>query len=294
MTTTAKVIAHSVSSLGGPPLVTLKLRYPKFVHGEFLTHRMFSRNSSSSRAIPVERLIQDVLDDPVIPMHWGANQRGMQASEETNALVDHPFYRDDIGSITNRTAWLLARDQAVVTARAFSAAGYHKQIVNRLIEPFCHINTVVSGTQWSNFFALRCHKDAQPEMRVLAETIRDAMAVSTPKVLQPGEWHLPFVTSADRVAAASIDHQIRLPDRLIHVSVARCARVSYETHDGRKPDVVEDLALYDKLVGSVPLHASPAEHQATPVRDPYWGNTQGANFGDWWCQYRKTLPGECG
>lgn len=287
MTISAKVICHSVSALGGPALITVKARYPKFIHGELLTHRVFSRNASSSRAIPVERLIQDVMDDPAMPIHWGANQRGMQADKECDALV-MVNVDGEYKEVDARSAWLMGRDRAVSLAHTFTKSGYHKQIVNRLLEPFCHITTLISSTNWSNFFALRCHPAAQPEMRVLAETIRDAIAASTPTVLQPGQWHLPFVTDPVERKGEFMKWSG------IQLSVARCARVSYETHEGKVPTVEQDLALYDRLVGSEPLHASPCEHQATPSDDLYVGSNRhfGANFGPYWEQYRKQLANE--
>lgn len=276
MTITVKKIADSVSPVG-IRLPTLQLKYPKFIHGEFLTHRTLSRNSSSSRAIPVERLVQDIIDDPVIPSFWGKNQKGMQADEECNELV--------LGA-SREEAWLSARDYAIDVARFFSKVGYHKQIVNRLIEPFCHINTVVTATDWDNFFALRCHKDAQPEMRLLAETIRNIMEESKPIELKLGQWHLPYVTEIELAQADTFGMET-----LVKVSVARCARVSYLTHEGKPSCIVDDLKLYNILINSVPAHASPAEHQATPDRRRHgkWVNPeQHGNFRGW-CQCRKII-----
>lgn len=292
MTITAKVIADSISE-HSPRLNTLQLRYPKFIHGEFLTHRLFSRNSSSSRAIPVERLVKDVMEDPVIPSHWGANQRGMQADKECSELVhiggmwfnmDGKLLADDT---TNERAWLLARDNAVKIALSFANAGYHKQIVNRIIEPWCHINTVVTATEWSNFFALRRHPDAQPEMRALADAIFFAMSESRPRELNVDEWHTPYMDAASWKGSTEA----------IKLSVARCARVSYLTQEGKIPLADEDLKLYDRLMGQAPLHASPAEHQAKPDRPgPHkeeWQNPHLHGNIRGWCQWRKYLPGEC-
>jgi Thymidylate synthase complementing protein len=330
MTQTAKVIADSISPQD-IRLTTMQLRYPKFIHGGAKTHRVmrigdkayefleevgfmdypkFSRNASSSRAIPVERLIQDVLDDPAMPVYWGSNKPGMQAGEECNEWVQDPRIKDEYyGSITREQAWLTLRDQAVDMARAMSKAGYHKQIVNRLIEPWCHINVVVTATEWANFYALRRHKDAQPEMRALADAMWEAQQASTPKLLQPGEWHLPYV---DTTYGGDLRYlplnptgdttPAYLTNCLIKLCVARCARVSYLTHEGKPPNVEEDLKLYDRLVVSAPLHASPAEHQATPdeISGPIghsigfvrWKHPhQHGNFVGW-RQYRKMLPNE--
>jgi thymidylate synthase ThyX len=263
-----------------------------------MTHRVFSRNASSSRAIPVERLIQDVIRDTAMPTHWGKNQPGMQAREECNELIElvcyehHDTFLDDddesetcgeyIDSYTKvadqmsrEEAWNLARDKAIEMAQAFDEAGYHKQIVNRLLEPFSHINVLVTSTEWENFFELRDHPDAQPEIMLLAQAIKVAMDNYYPTPRQDGEWHLPYIKPEERVAFET--------ELLIKVSVARCARVSYLTHEGKAPDMRKDLDLYDRLVGGVPLHASPAEHQATPIP-----GVQSGNFRNWH-QYRKDL-----
>lgn len=272
----AKVIEHSVSE-EGIEILSMQLRYPRFVHAEFMTHRMFSRNASSSRAIPVERMIEEILQHPAMPIHWGKNQKGMQAENECSELV---------GSLTREEAWLMARDDAVKHARAFSAAGYHKQIVNRLLEPFMHINVIVTSTSWENFFTLRLHKDAQPEIRCLAEMMKAAKSASTPSLVKYGDWHLPYITVEERLNLNV--------ETLKKISVARCARVSYMTHDGKTPSVEKDLELYDRLVGSVPLHASPAEHQATPDRIGSFGWNDSTKHGNFlgWCQLRKFLPNE--
>lgn len=273
MTITTIVLADSISP-DGIRLTTMQLRYPKFIHGEFMTHRVFSRNASSSRAIPIQRLIQDVVDDPAMPVSWGRNQKGMQAGEELPGV---------------EWEWLDACNSAVQKARHLASLGLHKQIVNRIIEPFCHINVVVSATEWANFYALRRHADADPTMQALANAMWDAQQASVPVVLEPGEWHLPYFPDVHGKACTP-PH-----DDAIKVSVARCARVSYFTHEGKHTDIHEDLALYERLVGSQPLHASPAEHQATPdtIGATEWlHREQHGNFLGW-RQFRKMLPQEC-
>lgn len=313
-TISARIVADSIGE-SSKRLTTFLLRYPRWIHAEGRTHRQLrieedagddiyfpepatpsvmadpnlSRNASSSRAIPVDKLIADVLKDPAIPMYWGANRRGMQSGAEHDdtvmiGLINHP----------KEAAWLIARDRAIEVARAFAEAGYHKQIVNRLLEPFSHINVVVTATEWTNFHALRDHEMAEPHIRLLSQRMQIAANESEPKVLRPGEWHLPFVTP----------HEIELlgsTEAAIPLSVARCARTSYRTHDGRKPNFGEDMKLARVLLGSAPLHASPAEHQARP--DPIVGETPDGweirnernlwgNLKEW-VQYRKTLAGEC-
>ncbi len=281
MTITAKIVADSISE-HSPRLVTVLCRYPKFIHSELMTHRVFSRNASSSRAIPVERLIQDILNDPVNPSFWGANQAGMQAANEL----------DTDNKQAAQFTWDMTRENAIAAAKQLVKHGAHKQIANRVIEPFSHINVVITSTEWSNFFALRRHKDAQPEMHALADAIYKAMEQSTLDMLEPGQWHLPFVTDRDWVR---LDSDLKHDD-LIKLSVARCARTSYMTHEGKEPNIEDDLKLYDRLVGQIPLHASPCEHQATP-------DTPSVYKGEWmhphlhgnfvgWKQHRKQLPGE--
>lgn len=300
MTISAKIIADSVSPQG-IRLTTLQLRYPKFIHGEFMTHRMFSRNASSSRAIPVERLIEDIERDPVAPSSWGSNKPGMQAGAELSG--------NDLEEA--KADWWRARGIAITAARRMANLGVHKQIVNRILEPYSHINVVVTATEWSNFFALRCHPDAQPEIRELAEKIGEARDSSIPAPLEPSQWHLPYVDHDDRIEVLKTFPRGQTHaywQTLINISVARCARVSYTTHDGKKPDIARDMALYNQLVSAVPLHASPAEHQAKPdiLVDTYndqirpmmatgkeWRNPWCHGNFKGWIQYRKTLAGEC-
>lgn len=286
-TITATSILRSRHALDhGNVLSTLLLRYPRPIHAEFMTHRVFSRNSASSRAIPVKKLIQDVIDNPFIPVHWGKNQPGMQAFEEWDAPV---ILGDTMPRYTNEGAWLAARDSAVRYAQAFADAGYHKQIVNRLLEPFAHITVVVSGTDWSNFLGLRDHPDAEPHIQLLAREVRKCIERDDDiQTLQPGEWHTPFASGPE-------DAAIALPARR-KLSVARCASTSYKTVDGFDMTLDKAIALHDKLVGSEPLHASPTEHVAcadeagaVAWRNPY----QSGNFRWGWRQYRKMLPNEC-
>ncbi len=293
-TISAEVVVDSVHYDGGHRLTTMQLRYPRCIHAEFMTHRVFSRNASSSRAVPVKRLIQDVLDDPYVPLYWGKNQRGMQAESECNEQVSSDHSGALVGFQLNREhAWTLAKNNAVVVARAFDEAGYHKQLVNRLLEPFSHINVVVTATEWANFFALRCHEDAEPHIRMLAEAMCDAYIGSAPQHLGVDEWHLPYVEDAvDWDSEVSVRNAIKY-------SAACCAGVSYKTVEGAPMDLDRAFAIYDKLVGSAPIHASPCEHQARP--DFILSSGEGwfvwnkpelhGNFVGW-VQYRKTLLNE--
>jgi hypothetical protein len=281
MTIEAKIIADSISDTG-KRITTMQLRYPRFIHAEFMTHRVFSRNASSSRAIPVAKLIEDLRRDPAMPIYWGSNKPGMQAGNEIEDIEDA------------KRVWLAGRDQAIIVAESLIHGFHlHKQIANRILEPWAHINVVVTATEWDNFYELRIHPDAQPEMRELAMAMFVAQEGSIPKACEPGQWHLPYV---------SIDEYQLLPvGELIKLSVARCARVSYLTFEGKPPQIEEDLKLYDRLVGGRPLHASPAEHQATPLKCNgsfkssdgstkyvYSGGHLSGNFVGWQ-QYRKQL-----
>jgi hypothetical protein len=272
MTISASIVADSVAP-DGTRLTSFQLRYHRFVHSELLTHRAFSRNSSSSRAIPVEKMVQWVKDDPAIPVEWGRNQKGMQAAELLSPAE----------AAEAELIWLQARDSAIAFTEKLLALGVHKQIANRILEPWHHIAVVLTATQFANWFALRNHKMAQPEIRELAKAMELDYRTSTPQKLANDQWHLPYVSAEERA-----QHPVEI---LIKASVARCARVSYMNHDGTAPVLANDIALHDRLAVAVPLHASPAEHQATPlsVANPKLCG----NFGRGWVQYRKMLPNEC-
>jgi hypothetical protein len=275
MTITAQIIADSISPQG-IRLTTMQLRYPRFIHAEFMTHRLFSRNASSSRAIPVAKMIEDLRRDPAMPIYWGTNKPGMQAGAELS--------EDDI--LICKDLWLNTMERAIHNAEIMVQTGLHKQIANRILEPWAHINVVCTATDYANFYALRAHADAQPEIKELALAMLNAQAGSQPQHLNYGVWHLPYVSEEDH-----FNHDTEV---LKKISVARCARVSFLTHDGRPTSVEEDLALYDRLLAGQPLHASPAEHMAQPdtITDGVWDNpTLHGNLRGW-IQFRKTLAHE--
>ncbi len=261
-------------------IFTVQLRYWRAVHSELMTHRVFSRNASSSRAIPTSKLLDGVRSAPAHPVKWGLNQKGMQASVENDALVSDPM----TGEMLDReTAWDRAAVSAAEWASAFADAGYHKEIVNRIIEPFSYISVLVTATEWGNFFDLRCHDDAQADIHELADLVRECMRQSSPRHVHEGQlgdartWHLPFVTIDERRSFA-------VP-QLLAMSAARCARVSYLTHDKQNPTFEQDDALYRRLVESKPLHASPLEHQAQNSGQ----NRPSRNFRGGWIQHRALL-----
>lgn len=259
-----KIITDSIChGTFSPRLTTVVATYPRFIHSELLTHRVFSRNSASSRAIPIDKDIEQVSTTPAIPIHWGANQRGMQAEGE---ITDKD---------TALEAWLRARDSAVYHATELKALGLHKQIVNRVLEPFFLITTIITATEWENFLKLRTAPPAQPEIRELALKIQKALNSSTPQDLdpdtglhapfiQPDETHLPLLEQAQ-------------------LSAARSARVSYLTHEGKR-DHDKDFELFNRLVQEG--HWSPLEHVARPVNTFF--HAADSNFAAGWKQLRKS------
>lgn len=265
----ARIVADSIST-SGKRLTTFVLTYPRFVHAEFMTHRVFSRNAASSRAIPSKKIRAAVRKDMATPIHWGANQAGMQAQAELTG------WRLKAAQVL----WATAAYPMLFLSWMLEKIGLHKQIANRILEPWFNITVVVSGTEWANFYSLRNHHMAQPEIRVLAEAMLNEHNNSIPRLLGSDEWHLPFVEDSELSTLGLEEAQI--------VSVARCARVSYMNHDGRRSTLEEDRTLYNRLVGSSPKHASPTEHQARPLGDPMAvaGNFVG------WIQYRKMLADE--
>lgn len=275
----AKIIEDSVNQFG-KRITTLQVKFHRFILPEFNTHRVFSRNFSSSRAIPTKKLLEQVANDPAMPVHWGKNQPGMQASEELTGLSKEAAIE----------SWKEAAREAARRADILSQMGAHKQIVNRLIEPFLWANGIVTSTEWDNWFELRAHEDAQPEIHELALRMREAMEVSTPKLLNPGEWHLPYISDHERN-----DQYFQREENLgllQKISAARCCRVSYLKHDGSLPNIDDDLALFERLAGAVPLHASPLEHQATPLSP--WPNSEVLEQGNLrgWKQFRKVWETE--
>lgn len=260
----AKIIADSISEAGAR-ITTVQCCYPRFIHSELMTHRAFSRNAMSSRAVPLSKMIEQVDTDPAMPVHWGKNQPGMQAREEL----------DETAKKAAKYLWGTAARKAADMADEMAALGLHKQVANRILEPFQWMHTLITATEWQNFFDLRCHPDAQPEMQALAYSIQHAMQASTPRCMPDGKWHLPYVSEDERNDSFATD--------LREVSAARCARVSYLRHDGVVPRLQDDLDLFERLAGSAPIHASPLEHQATPMPDPLGASR---NFRGWW-QFRE-------
>jgi len=270
MAFSARILLDSRSP-SGARLTTMEVRYPRFIHSEMMTHRVFSRNAASSRAIPIKKMIAAVREEPALPVYWGRNQTGMSAREAIAPDIEERA----------RAEWQTALEDALRHAERLAAQDIdlHKQLVNRLLEPFAWITVIITATEWANFFTQRAHPDAQPEIRHVAEMMLAAYRASEPAVVEIGRWHLPLIQADERA----------LPDEeLCKLSVARCARVSYLTHDGKR-DREKDLELYERLLdGGANGHWSPFEHVATPAADPHESS---ANFVGWE-QYRKRFPQE--
>ena len=331
----AEVLCHSVSEQG-QEILTYVLEYPRMIHSEIMTHRLISRNAASSRAIPFAKMKEQLRG---IPVRFGKNVSGMQDSGDHKEFVKlHQFmpvgtsdtyegmYEQSEYSFTPEQAWEEAKESAVTFSEAFSVAGFHKQVFNRLTEPFQMMRTIVTATEWDNFFWLRNHEAADPTLHELARCMWEAKQQSKPQLLKAGQWHLPYVDASNYntevttlgfyIAEEAGPLFITL-EQAIKVSAARCAAVSFRNIDY---GLEKCLEVYDRLVGDDRKHASALEHAATPIaasQSGYDGCSPVINFhgisstwqegishvdrnGDFWSgnlkgwlQYRKLIPGEC-
>lgn len=247
-----KVIAHSRAN--GIDIVTFEIVYQRFIHAEVMTHRLFSRNAASSRAIPVGKVIDQVEQNPALPVHWGKNQPGMQAAQQLEGTALE-FVQE---------VWRQAAKDAAQRAWEMGQAGLHKQVANRILEPFQWMKVVVTATSYDNFFWLRNHQDAQPEIKVVAEKMLEALDASDPWSLSAGEWHTPYYHEGHWAPfGGDVDSQGMTLKQALMISSSCCAQVSFRAHD----DSLEKAErIYQRLVESSPVHASPFEHQATPMR----------------------------
>jgi thymidylate synthase ThyX len=286
MAISARIIADSVAPCGAR-LTTFELVYPRFIHSELMTHRDFSRNAASSRAIPIETMLKRIQNDPAMPVFWAANQKGMQAVAEVEDIE------------TARQVWLEACASAIRYSKHLANLGLHKAITNRVTEPFQHMVTLVSATEYANFFRLRAHPAAQQEFQVLAKAMLSQYVKNEPRALGPGEWHLPYIKDEDRIEAMVLagDTTSSLPEKarigleiLKQVSVGRCARTSYVNQNGERA-LKDDIALHNKLIADIdkgdPGHFSPFEHVArAEIHLIPSGNYVG------FAQYRKAFSNE--
>lgn len=307
----AKVVADSIHD--GSRLTTFEVTFPRFILAEFNTHRVLSRNSASSRAIPVWKRLAEVMMHPFVPLNFGKNKAGMQSAETVSVEENEQA----------KKLWLAGRDFAVV--QAYMLAGGHDQIMrdakgdpnvealclamegwvstfkrsvpelvplkspvhkqhaNRVLEPYAWHTVIVTATSWRNFYALRASKLAQPEIQEVALAMARAHQANSPRELDHHEWHLPYIFDDDV-------KEVSDPMKLARISSARCARVSYLTHDGKR-SLDKDFEMADSLQNNG--HTSPFEHPATThdTTGAYHGSYHG-NFSRCWMQYRKMLKNE--
>ena len=278
-----KILAKSASP-AGVVLTTMAVTYPRIIHAEMLRHRLLSRCAASSRAIPVQRFIEQVVHDPYVPEHWGANKSGMQAGDELPAEV----------AAASAKEWLKARDAAVDQAMRLLELGIHKQTTNRLLEPFQWMTEVITATEWSNFYHLRIHPAAHPDIQRIARMMREADE-EAPTQWIDGSWHLPMTSMAGLYGEPCNKERGLSDESMKKLSVGRIARVSYLRHED-EDDIWKSIARADTMLAGG--HMSPFEHVARPmgpieisnrstdVDVPFCGNLRG------WVQYRKEIPNE--
>lgn len=320
----------------GRRLTSFVIAFPRVVLAEFATHRLnhdtwgyeettwcerttdtsVSKNSGSSRAIPLARMIQRVVDDPYVPERFSKNGVGMQGSGwlegRDHKLAEYQWLdardnavravcmmlsQEDIellcDKLTSRWARSLVFEQRCGYARP--SVSVHKQDVNRLLEPWAWVTQIVTSSCWDNFFALRCDAAAAPAFQKIARMMYLARRKSTPRMLDYGQWHLPFVPEEEAAAFHWQPPAIPCPDvpDLLKFSAARCAWVSYENAD-RKGTPEQMQKTYSRLMGAIPRHFSPVEHQATPMPESWgsWWPHLVSNLRGW-LQGRKLIHQEC-
>jgi len=279
---TAKIIKDSFTH-HGKRLTTFELEYPRFIHSELMTHRATSKNSSSSRALPHKTMRDAVWNQMALPIHWGKHQSGMQANKELTGikLFLAKWLVKTSGRMMCLFVWALAKCDLA------------KQVTNRYIEPWSHIKIVFSATELDNFFYLRHHPDAQPEFYELAKLMYKEYCKSQPRYLAMGEWHLPYLnhifTQDGQIkyyipsdVSSKFCEFVSLEDGK-KLSASLCAQVSYRKSD---MSLNKALKIYNRLVESKPVHASPFEHQATPMEK---ATDRDANYIGW-RQFRSEIP----
>jgi thymidylate synthase ThyX len=261
----AKIICDSLNPVGCR-LTTFVLKYPRFILAEVNTHKILVKNSVSMRAVPVNKIIDSIRNETAMPVYWGKNQRTMKADEELPESV----------IIQAEEVWLQSMKSQIRYAEQLLELGVHKQITNRLLEPFFYVKTLLSGTDFGNFFNLRAHPDAQPEFQELAFCMLDEYEKSQPKQLSFGDFHLPF---SDQYIEDGLS-----TEQLLKITTARAARVSYMNFEGNI-DYEKDYKLHDDLKKAG--HFSCFEHAAKTEEDnKYYANFRG------FIQYRKFISGE--
>lgn len=274
----ARIVADSINK-NGNRITTFELEYHRFIHSELMTHRLFSRNAMSSRAVPVSKMIEQVRNNPATPIHWGKNQARMQAKTECDSFIDMDWALPEFEKLginlgkSAEQAWKIAATYAADVAESYSVAGYHKQIVNRLLEPFQMMKTVLTATEFDNFFWLRCDPDAQPEIQELAKCMFEAMKQSKTEYLKEGQWHTPYVDHWEGVEEHSEDFGYMIYEgskpKIINeeeakaISASCCAQVSYRMLNNTYEKAMD---IYSKLASGRKVHASPFENVAKVMK----------------------------
>lgn len=261
----ARVVADSISPTG-QRIVTIEAEYPRFILAEVNTHKALEKNSASSRAIPIMKMIEQIQSNMAVPLYWGKTKAGMQADGEVDC-------KEEVEITWRHTAELASQ-----SVESLASMELHKQTANRLLEPFQMMKTVMTGTDWDNFFNLRIHPDAQPEFCMLAYKIYKAIEASSPTPLLAGQWHLPYVSSSHllspegEIVFNSLEYfigeigtdtyKVLTLEEAQRISASCCAQTSYRKSD----DSLEKAdKVFEMLVGADVLHASPFGHLATPV-----------------------------
>lgn len=265
---TISLVAYSKSTTTNEKLATFVVKIPKFIWGHIISHRALSRNSASSRATPAKRIRKNVLNNPFLPIYFGENKPGMQSGVPLRGIK----------LWTSKKIWLWSRYVPVMFHYLGEKIGIHKEVLNRLIEPWLMVDVIITATEWNNFITLRANEAAQPEIRYVAEKINELLNTQSPVEMNEGDWHLPFILPEE------VKLNIEIKKK---VSVARCARVSYALFDGKTSDIENDLRLCERLSSSG--HWSPFEHVAQSLgSSERMGNLIG------WKQYRKEFINESG
>ena len=307
----AEILADSLNPQGDR-ITTMKITFPRIMLAEFNTHRMFSRNSASSRAIPFKKMVKMVEENPFIPIAWQKDHKGMQGTEYFNnteySFLEKENREDEYGSDQHylRSNWLSARNNAINIANFLNKCGATKQLCNRLLEPFMWHTVIVTATEWSNFFELRCPRynsgkngstqyfskkdyckdlgtkteeydemywwnvnDSQADIHIqaIAELMWDAYNESKPKQLQAGEWHIPFGDNIDITDNFAWDNSTGdLIEAKVKIATARCARISYETL-GDNPKIDYEADIRLHDMLAQSGHWSPFEHVVRAMND---------------------------
>lgn len=292
----AEIIADSYNPDFDSRITTMIIEYPRIILAELNTHRALSKSSSSSRAIPVKKMLEHISNSPAMPMRFGENQRGMQDKGS-----------DSNNSEAAKALWVEAAKSAASFATVMDSMGIHKQVCNRMVEPYQTMRTCITGTCWNNFFNLRLHPDADPTFYALAQVMKEAMDTSEPEILSPWQWHMPFVDchfdNEGEQYFTDEEGNVISDEEALKISASCSAQTSFRLSD---TSLEKAESIFKKLIESKPAHASPLEHQARAIprkfidsryyfaldgvthvdhnKVPWSGNFYG------WVQHRQIIP----